>query len=168
MLRNLLTFFVSVLFLIAGLISGVIFAPQLRMQPPFSAMISLFSKMPGLNQSPKLDENSPFELYDYPTIKWKPKAMNEKPGAIAQLWTRYEAAEPGKGGGKMNYRLTIFKDPDKSQCEVQLLDNMGFKLTQFIASDFHEIPGAAEIMEARDSHDLTEDLYRKVRDYSVK
>lgn len=168
MRRNLISFFLCLIFLITGLFAGVFFGPQLRLSAPFSSISSIASKVPGLKAISQTDENSAFEMYDYPTIKWKPKPLNEKPGAIAQLWTRYEAADAANSPGKMNYRLTIFKAPDKSQVEVQLLDDMGFKLSQFNASDFHQIPGSSDIMEARESHQLSEGEYRKVRDYSIK
>jgi hypothetical protein len=68
----------------------------------------------------------------------------------------------------MKYKLTLFKASKKDVREVQLLDAMGFKLMQFNAGDFHDIPGASDIVEARDSVPLSEDVYKNARDYSVK
>jgi hypothetical protein len=48
-----------------------------------------------------------------------------------------------------------------------LLDATGFKITQFDASDFHPVPGAADIVEARESHPCTEEDYKKVGDYTI-
>jgi hypothetical protein len=116
-------------------------------------------------------------MYDYPTIKWRAKPLADPPGAIGQLWTTYEPAEqepgqqPGKSAGpppgKMKYRLTVFKAPGKAQCVVELLDDKGFKLSQFDVSDFHQVPGTSDIMEARDSYPCTEEEYKRVGDYAI-
>lgn len=106
-------------------------------------------------------------MYNYPTIKWKPKPLADVPGALVQLWTTYEKPDPQQPG-KMNYRLTVFKAPNKQRCEIQLLDENSFKLMQFEASDFHQIPGTADIMEARESQPCTEEEYRRVKEYSIK
>lgn len=129
---------------------------------------SLFKKIPGVKELVKVDENSPIELYEYPIIKWRAKPIADVPEAIIQLWTSYEPSDQPGQQGKINYRLTVFKAPDKSNFEVQLLDQTSFKLLQFEASDFHQIPGSAELKEARDSVPCTEEMYKKVRDYSVK
>lgn len=163
MRQFLITSLLSLLFLIIGLVAGVCLAPQIKSSPPALWLSSQASKLPGAVP----DKDSPFESYDYPTIKWRAKPLAEAQGAIAQLSTRYESAEPSQPG-RMNYKLTVFKAPGKGQCEIQLLDDAGFKLMQFDATDFHQIPGTADIMEARDSHACTEEEYRRVRDYSIK
>lgn len=112
-------------------------------------------------------ENSPIEIYDYPTIKWHAKPIAEPEGAIGQLWTTYEYTDDAHKTGKMNYRLTLFKAGDKRQCVVQLLDDNGFKITEFTVSEFHKVPGAEDIIEARDSSTCTESEYKRVGDYSI-
>ena len=168
MRRFLLTLLFGLFYLGAGFSIGVWYAPQLKLTQLPPSIASLAKKVPWAKSIVGADNDSPFEVYDYPTIKWRPKLLTDSPGAIAQLWTTYEWTDQGHRSGKMNYRLTMFKTPNRPQCEVQLLDDGGFKITQFVASDFHPIPGAADIMEARDSHPCTEDEYKRVHDYSVK
>lgn len=148
-----------------GFGAGVCLAPQLNLTQLNSWMRSAMQAVSG---QPPTDENSPFEMYDYPTIKWRPKPVAGVEGAIAQLWTTYETRGEGGKSGKINYRLTTFKAPNKMDYEVQLLDKNGFKLMQFNATDFHQIPGSSEILEARDSYVCDEDEYRRVQDYSIK
>jgi len=112
-------------------------------------------------------DDTQFESYAYPTIKWRPKALSDGPDAVARLWATYEPSKTDQPG-VMKYKLTLFKATNKNSREVQLLDSMGFKLMQFNANDFHDIPGAPDIVEARDSVSLPEDQYKKVRDYSIK
>lgn len=166
MRQFLTTVFCSLIFLVIGLAVGIGFAPQLKGVEPIKTIADMVNQAAGARSVN--DENSPYELYDYPTIKWRPKAIAEVPGAIVQLWTRYEPTDAASPSGKVNYKLTVFKAPDKGACEVQLLDDMGFKLIQFNAGDFHNIPGAPNIMEARESFPCTEAEYKKVRDYSIK
>jgi hypothetical protein len=85
-----------------------------------------------------------------------------------RLWTTYEAGSKNEPQGTMKYKLTLFKATRKDLREVQMLDAMGFKLMQFNASDFHDIPGAPDIVEARDSVACSEDQYKRASDYSVK
>lgn len=167
MKQKLIGFFinlvVAVVCIAGGLIAGVILGPKIKATPAVMQMVSMAAKIPGTNVKP--GEN--IELYDYPTIKWCPKRLADGPEAIGQLWTRYEQATGAAGKtGKINYKLTIYKAPNKAQCEVQLLDDMGFKLGQFTPADFH--PLSPDIMESRDSFECTEDVYRRIRDYSVK
>lgn len=159
MQRILFTFVLSIAFLLIGLGVGVAYGSQMK--------AAFFAKVPWAVGMVDKDKNAAFEQYDYPTIKWRAKPLDDK-GAIAQLWTRYENDGGKDPNGKMNYKLTFFKAPDKSSCEIQLLDDMGFKLAQFDVSDFHQLPGAADITEARDSFQVSEDIYKKVRDYSIK
>ncbi len=158
MRQILAIFLVAIAFLLFGLGIGVAFGSQMKS--------AFFAKVPWAVGMEK-DKNAAFELYDYPTIKWRAKPLDAN-GAIVQLWTRYENDGGKDANGKMNYKLTVFKAPDKTNCEIQLLDDMGFKLAQFDASDFHQLPGAADITESRDSFQVSEDIYRKVRDYSIK
>lgn len=151
--------------LVLGLCIGIWIDPEIRNSPQGLWVKSQLCKAPW--GAANTDENCAYESYDYPTIKWRAKPVPDKPGAIAQLWTRYEKNE-GDRTGKMNYRLTMFKAADRSTVEVQILDDAGFKIAEFQASDFHLIPGATDIMEARDSYACTEEQYKKVRDYSIK
>lgn len=168
MRRVLITAVVGFTCGLAGLCAGLCLGPQLKASPSGRILSSLSEKMPWARLTTQTDKDSSFEMYDYPTIKWRPKPIADKPGGIAQLWTTYEWQDEKHQSGRMNYRLTVFKAPDKSQFEVQLLDNNGFKITQFDVSDFHQIPGSSELMEARDSHSCTEDQYKRVGDYSIK
>lgn len=131
-------------------------------------VMSVVTQIPGADKFAKTDDNSPVEEYQYPKIKWRAKPFGDVKDAIVQLHTTYEPSAQANQPGKMNYRLVVFKVPDKDQFEIQLLDKDGFKLSQFNASDFHQIPGSADLREARDSYACTEDEYKKVRDYSVK
>ncbi|MBX9686869.1 MAG: hypothetical protein K2X27_09220 [Candidatus Obscuribacterales bacterium] len=167
MRRVIIGLFLGLLCLLVGLGAGVFFAPQLRSNEQ-QLVRTLAVKVPMLKSMAATDKNSPYEIFDYPMIKWRAKPLTDTQGAIVQLWTRYEQPDGKDKAAAMSYRLTLFKAPDKHQCEVQLLDEMGFKITQFDAGDFHQIPGAPDIMEARDSHSMTEDAYRKIRDYSIK
>jgi hypothetical protein len=153
---------------ICGFAAGIWFGSQPNSAQPTGSLLSLVAKLPWASSIAKTDDNSPFELYNYPTIKWRPKPLADAPGGIAQLWTTYEWEDKEHRSGKMSYRLTVFKAPDKHLFEVQLLDNNGFKITQFNAADFHQIPGASDIMEARDSHPCTEEQYKRASDYSIK
>lgn len=122
-----------------------------------------------------------FESYNYPMIKWKPKAISRIPGAIVQLATTFELNE-------MKYKLTLFKTPSEvkvsgsqgvqeasnalmvpSRVSVQLLDQNGFKLIEFSigSQQWDQIPGT-NVLEARDKLNCNEWDYRRSRDYSVK
>jgi hypothetical protein len=107
-----------------------------------------------------------FETYDYPVIKWKATPLPGTSGAVAQLSTTYERATGAAPQGTVKYRLTIYKSNSKARV-VQLLDADGFKLQQFTATDFHEIPGSEQLLEARDSFPAEESVYRQWRAYSV-
>jgi hypothetical protein len=165
-----ITLFVGLMCLLIGLCVGAWQAPQLQSTKAGQWIAStskvLWSKGGDEN------ENSQFESYQYPTIKWRARALPDGPESIVRLWTTYEAAAknapPGTPQGTLKYRLTLFKATNKDQREVQMLDSMGFKLMQFNANDFHNMPGAPEIVEARDSIQCSEDQYKKARDYSVK
>jgi hypothetical protein len=167
MRRIIMTVLVGVFCLGAGLVLGIFLSPELKWTQPGQCIASLRSNMPWTKAA--TDSDSPFEMYDYPTVKWRAKPLNDAPGAIAQLWTTYDwADEKHQSGGIMKYRLTMFKAPEKHECQVQLLDKNGFKITAFDVSDFFPTPGAPEIMEARDSHSLSESEYKRVRDYSIR
>lgn len=149
-----------------GFCAGILYSPQLRATDAGRWLKSIESKVAGT--ASRAGSDAAYETYDYPTIKWRPKPLSDVPGGIAQLWTTYEWADEKHQSGTMNYRLTVFKGRDKNSIEVQLLDDKGFKITQFNASDFHQIPGSTDLMEARDSHECTEERYKRVGDYSVK
>ena len=168
MVRFFTQILIGVILLLTGVALGIWFGPQLTSSPSAMSITSMASQIPILGSIAKPDANSPFELYEYPTIKFRPKPLNDAEGALAQLSTRFEKGDGPNSLGKMNYKLTIFKAPGRQQCEIQLLDDMGFKLSQFSASDFQPIPGSTEVMESRDAFSLTEAEYKKVRDYSVK
>jgi hypothetical protein len=167
MARKAISFFITLLIAVfcaaGGLLAGVILGPKIKSTPLAMKVMSMAAKLPGANVKP--GEN--IESYDYPTIKWCPKRLSDGPEAIGQLWTRYEQADgQNSKTGKVNYKLTLYKAPNKAQCEVQLLDDMGFKLGQFDTQDFHSI--SADIMESRDSYECSEEVYKRIRDYSIK
>jgi hypothetical protein len=163
----LISLLVGMVCLLVGLCVGIWFGPELKWTQPGQFISSMMTRAPWGSAGGQADNESPVEMYDYPTIKWRAKPLGDTPSAIGQLWTTYDWSDEQHQSGIMKYRLTLFKAADKSQCEVQLLDKNGFKITQFNAGDFHKIPGAADITEARDSHQCTEDEYKRVRDYSI-
>ena len=167
MLRLLFTLIFGIFCGFIGMCAGIWFGPQLKLTQPGQFIVSLAYNSPWTRTMAQADKNSPVETYDYPIIKWRPKALADPPGAIGQLWTTYEWTDQQHQQGKINYRLTVFKAADKHQCQVQLLDSTGFKITQFDVSAFHPVPGASDIMEARESHPCSEDDYKKVGDYSI-
>lgn len=168
MIRFFVNILTGIVCLLTGVAIGVWYGPQLKTTEPAQEISSLAAKVPLLKSMTNSEENDAIESYEYPTIKFKPKPLSEAQGALVQLSTRFEKADQANQQGKMHYRLTLFKAPEKQQCEVQLLDDADFKLSQFDASDFHQIPGSADIREARDSFPLTEEEYKKVKDYSIK
>lgn len=162
-MRIVLTLLFGLVCLAVGICVGMEFAPQLKATEPGRRVTSEAAKLPWVKSVAQTEQDSPYEKYDYPTIKWKAKPLADAPGGIAQLSTTYD-----RGSNSMKYRLTLFKAPDKHQCEVQLLDGQGFKLMQFQAADFHAIPGAPDISEARESYNCTEDQYKQASEYSIK
>lgn len=105
-----------------------------------------------------------FETYNYPMVKWEAKPLNGK-GAVAQLWTTYDRPSP-RDEGVVKYRLTLFKSPGGETHRIQLLDDGGFKILEFKASDFQDVPGT-ELTEARESFSCPEEQYRQARDYAI-
>jgi hypothetical protein len=169
MMRSItITLLASVLTFLAGFCLGIWFGPDTKSSEPGQYMASLVSKIPGGKAMALGESENNIEVYDYPTIKWRAKPLADSPSAIAQLWTTYDWEDPEHHSGTMKYRLTMFKAQNKAQCEVQLLDRNGFKITQFDAGDFHPIPGAPDIVESRDSHQCSEQDYKRVRDYSIR
>jgi hypothetical protein len=162
-MRLILTLLFGLLCLAAGLCVGVLFAPQLKTTAPAQQVMSVASKIPWAKSISQTDNDSPFELYNYPVIKFKAKPLAEAPGGIIQLWTTYD-----RDAKSVQYRLTVFKGGNQQQYEVQLLDGLGFKLGQFNAGDFHAVPGASDIVESRESYPVSEEKYRQIHDYSVK
>jgi hypothetical protein len=168
MLRVLVTVIVGACCFAAGLCVGVWKAAQLKTTEPARQIQAIAAKVPVLSADSKPDPDSPFESYEYPTIKWRAKSLSDADGAIGRLWTTYEPNGSPEKPGLMKYKLTLFKATNKSMREVQLLDAQGFKLLQFQAGDFHDIPGAADVIEARDGVACQEDVYKKAQDYSIK
>lgn len=138
-------------------------------------------RKPGVNTL----TNTQYEEYNYPIIKWKPKPVSSIPKAIAQLSTTYEVNE-------LKFKITLFRPATTSETTkpygagqgiqetsssivipntvtVSLLDQNGFKLTDFIVNQqqWERIPGTS-ILEARDKINCDELNYRRARDYSVK
>ena len=158
------TIFVGSICLFIGLVVGAWQPEQLRATQVGQWISSTASKVIAAKVG---SDESQFETYNYPTIKWRPKALADGPDAVVRLWTKYQAGPTGQPG-VLKYKLTLFKATNRNSREVQLLDPMGFKLTQFTASDFHDIPGAPDIAEACDDVSCQEDQYKQARDYSVK
>lgn len=146
--------------------AGVCLGPKLKASQPVRMILALVNNAP-LTKSITKANDSPIELYDYPTIKWRPKPFADPQGAIAQLWTSYDWADEQHQSGKMNYKLSVFQASDKHECFVQLLDDNGFKLAQIDVSDFRPVPGVPGLMEAKDSLPCTEAEYKRIGDYSV-
>jgi hypothetical protein len=166
MRRLILPFIIGMFCGFLGLCAGICFGPQLKRTPPAQAVMSWANRMPGLKSVSQTDSNSPIEVYNYPTIKWRAKPLSDPPGSIGQLWTKYEWTDAQHQSGKLDYRLTLFKAA-KHQCQIQLLDDQGFKIMQFDVSDFHQVPGAEDISEARDSTACSEDNYKQTGDYVI-
>jgi hypothetical protein len=154
----------GLLCLFIGLVVGAWQSDQLKATDVGQWISSTSSNVLGAKV--RTDDNQ-FETYNYPTIKWRPKALADGPDAVVRLWTKYDAGPEGQPG-VLKYKLTLFKATNRNSREVQLLDAMGFKLTQINASDFHDIPGAPDIAEACDNVSCPEDQYKQARDYSVK
>jgi len=154
----------GLLCLFTGLVLGAWQSDQLKATDVGQWISSTSAKVLGAKLRA---EDNQFETYNYPTIKWRPKALADGPDSVVRLWTKYEAGPKGQPG-VLKYKLTLFKATNRNSREVQLLDSMGFKLTQINASDFHDIPGAPDIAEACDNVSCPEDQYRQARDYSVK
>jgi hypothetical protein len=158
------TILTGLICLFIGLVVGAWQSEQLKSTQAGQWITSTVSEVLG---SKGRNEDSQFESYNYPTIKWRPKALSDGPDAVARLWTKYDGPKNGQPG-VMKYKLTLFKATNRNLREVQLLDSMGFKLTQFNATDFHDLPGAPDIAEACDDVSCPEDQYKQARDYSVK
>ena len=158
-----LTLLFGLICLIVGVCVGMEYSSQLKATEAGRRVTDAAGKLPWAKSIAQSELDSSFEKYDYPTIKWRAKPLTDAPGAIAQLSTTYD--QPSKS---MKYRLTLFKAPNKNQAEIQLLDGQGFKLMQLQASDFHAVPGAPDVNEARDSFPCGEEQYKQASDYSIK
>jgi hypothetical protein len=110
--------------------------------------------------------NGAWEDYKYPTIKWKAKPLAKIQGGAAQLLTKYEATPEGKPG-VVRYLLTVMKDSSKRPRVVQLLDENGLKIQDFTVTDWLDVAGSDDFVQARDSFAMSEEDYRRVRDYTV-
>lgn len=106
-----------------------------------------------------------FEKYAYPVIKWKVKPLSGTGNPVAQLHTTFEPGAPGEKG-TVKYKLTLFHAPGNGSRKVQLMDANGFKLVEFDAGNFMEIPNS-ELIESNESFPCDENEYRQARDYSV-
>jgi len=112
-------------------------------------------------------ETSNIESYEYPKIKWKPKLITEVPGAIAQLLTTFE--QKSQWQTVVKYKLTLFKVPQiPTGIEIELVDQDGFKLTEFhvYSESFHQI--SANLVEATGSLSCAEKDYARARDFNIK
>jgi hypothetical protein len=168
MRRILITLFVGLACLVAGLLFGAWQSAQLKSTKAGQWIAATASKVPWTKSGDQSSDDNQFESYNYPTVKWRPKPLPDASDSAVQLWTTYEAGPKNAPQGLMKYKLTLFKATNKDQREVQMLDAMGFKIVQFSANDFHVLPGSTTIVEARDSVSCSEDQYKKARDYSVK
>lgn len=164
MRSTIITIATGVVCLGVGLFFGAWQSSKLKTTEVGKAITTASSSLPWS----KDDGESPFESNEYPTLKWRARVLTDAPGAIVRLWTMYEPGLKNDPQGTMKYKLTLFKATNKDAREVQLLDSMGFKLLQFNASDFHNIPEAPDIVEARDGIPCTEEQYKKARAFSVK
>lgn len=150
--------------LLVGFGVGAWQGPKLKDSQAGTWVASAIAKVKGSKDG----EESQIESNEYPVIKWRPKPLTDGPDAIVRLWTTFEPGAAPDQPGTMKYKLTLFKATKRDSREIQLLDRLGFKLMQFNAADFHDIPAAPDIVEARDGVSLTEDQYKKARDFSVK
>lgn len=166
MIRTLVTLALCLVCSIVGLCVGIAFAPQLRTTGVGLFFQALVHRVPSLKAGTG-EQESAIEMYDFPTIKWRAKPLAAPVGAIGQLWTNFECTDEQHQTGTLNYRLTLFKATDNRQCKIQLLDENGFKLMQFDVSDFHQVPGAADVTESRDSTTCDEDKYKRAADYVI-
>jgi hypothetical protein len=168
-MRSILTtVIVGLLCLIIGLCAGTLEGSQIKTTPAGQWITSAASQVQaGVGAGESGDDNQ-IETNEYPILKWRAKALPDASGSIVRLWTKFEEGPNKDTPGSLKYKLTLFKAIRKDLREVQLLDAQGFKLMQFNAADFHDIPGAPDIVEARDTIPCPEADYKKVRDYSVK
>jgi hypothetical protein len=168
MRSTLTTVIIGLLCLVIGLCAGTLQGSQIKATSVGQWMTSAASKVQeGVGAGESGDDNQ-IETNEYPTLKWRAKPLPDAPGSIVRLWTKFEAGPSKDTPGALKYKLTLFKAIRKDSREVQLLDAQGFKLMQFNAADFHDIPGAPDIVEARDAVPCSEADYKNVRDYSVK
>ncbi|MDR3613299.1 MAG: hypothetical protein P4L53_07020 [Candidatus Obscuribacterales bacterium] len=165
-MRSILTTtIIGLLCLVVGLFAGTFQGSQIKATAPGQWVTAAASKLQAGGQS---GDDNQIESDEYPTLKWKAKPLLDAAGSIVRLWTTFEAGPNKDTPGTLKYKLTLFKAVRKDTREVQLLDFQGFKLMQFNATDFHDIPGAPDIVEARDAVPCSEADYKKIRDYSVK
>lgn len=119
----------------------------------------------GARTSNSASGKGEWEDYNYPTIKWKARPIPHLDGGVAQLQTTFEPGLDNKPG-MVKYTLTVLKDPNKRGRQIMLLDKDGFKICKFAASDWQDV-AASEFIQARDEFPMTEEDYRRVRDYNV-
>jgi hypothetical protein len=116
------------------------------------------------------EKDSFFESYEYPIIEWKAQPIGGLPGAFAKLRTTYDDNNPGRyGKGSVKYRLTLVKVPSaiaNPVVGVEIFDKGGFKLANFSALRFHQIPGTT-LLEATGDQECREEDYRQAWSYAV-
>jgi hypothetical protein len=125
MVAGLLCMLRIIIFLVFGLFcaligfcAGIWCGPQVKMSQTGRFITSQLNNVAWTNSIAQSDKNGPIEVYDYPIIKWRPKALAEPAGAIGQLWTTFESSGGEHPAGKINYKLTLFKASNRQQCQV--------------------------------------------------
>jgi hypothetical protein len=154
--------------LIIGLCIGTWQGRQLKETKAGQLITSATAKLPWTKATGEDGGENQIESNEYPTLKWRAKQLSDAPDAIVRLWTTFEPNDKDPATGTLKYKLTLFKATKRDSREVQLLDAVGFKLMQFNAGDFQDIPGAPDIVEARDSVPCSEEMYKKACDFSIK
>src|SRR5437868_5962681 len=76
---------------------------------PVQKLLGAVKQVPWAKAAVDQADASPFEVYNYPTIKWRPKAVADPPGAIAKLSTKYEPSVESSDKGIVRYQLILFK-----------------------------------------------------------
>jgi hypothetical protein len=110
--------------------------------------------------------------YNYPFIVWLGKRANSLRNADAFLSTTFE-------GGMLRYSITLQPHdkaiyhlasckPDRSGIAIEMLDENGFKLTEFVipGCDFHRIAGSPN-MEARGDMPMYEEIYQRTQNIEI-
>lgn len=125
----------------------------------------------SLSPSQKQD-NNPFEKYDFPTIKWKARAVKGKPNAVAQLLTTV-GPRPGSGYPEemIKARLTLLKVRPTLLLglyqTVTLFDSNGFKIATLAFNEFKKTPGT-ELYQGESMVPRMNVNYENAVDYTVE
>ncbi len=120
----------------------------------------------------KQEDASPFEEYKFPTIKWKPKPIKGKAGAVAQLLTTIGPRPVSTYSGDMlKARLTLFKVGRAlilgHYQRVTLFDSNGFQVAVLPFYSFRKIPGTG-LLEGESMIELYNIRYGNAVDYTVE